>query len=49
MFEKSQRKNNILDYHNLFGFFSLIVKITCSKFNTNQKSFYMFKALKLQK
>jgi len=44
MFEIWQMKHNSLDYNIFLGiFFSLIIKFTCSKLNTNQKHFCMFK------
>jgi hypothetical protein len=47
MFERSQGKHNSLNCHNfLWNIFSLITKFTSSKFDTNQKYFCMFKALK---
>jgi hypothetical protein len=46
MFERSQVKHNNLDFHKIFWNISLITKFTCSKFDTNQKCFFMFKALK---
>jgi hypothetical protein len=46
MFERSQVKRNSLDCHFFLKYFSLIAKFTCSKFDTNKKCFYMFKALK---
>jgi hypothetical protein len=45
MFEKSQVQHNSLDCHNFFGIFSLIEK--CSKLDTNQIFFCMFKTFKL--
>jgi hypothetical protein len=49
MFEKSQGKHNSLDCHFFGEYFSLTAKFTCSKLNTKQKCFYMFKSLKPQK
>jgi hypothetical protein len=44
MFEISQRKYNNLDCHKKFlEYFSLIENFTCSKFQTNQKCFCIFK------
>ncbi len=44
MFEISQRKYNNLDFHKKkLEYFSLIEKMTCSKFQTNQKCFCIFK------
>jgi hypothetical protein len=38
VFERSQMKHNNFDCHNFFyKYFALIVKFTCSKFDTNQK------------
>ncbi len=47
MFERSQGKHNSLDCHKFLEYFPLIVKFTCSKLDSNQKCFCMFKALKL--
>ncbi len=47
MFERSQGKHNSLDCHKFLKYFPLIVKFTCSKLDSNQKCFFMFKALKL--
>ncbi len=42
MFERSQVKHNSLDYHNfLWEYFSLIVKFTCSMFDTNNKKLHV--------
>jgi hypothetical protein len=49
MFEKSQRKHNNLNCHNFLEYFSIIAKFTCSKLDTNQKCFYMFKTFRPQK
>ncbi len=47
MFERSQRKHNSLDCHNVFlKYFPLIVKFTCSRLDTNQFFFFLFKAFK---
>jgi len=45
MFERSQNKHNNLDCQIFLKYFPLIANFTCSKFNTNQKCFCMFKAL----
>jgi hypothetical protein len=45
MFEKSQKKHNNLDC-NVGEYFPLIENFTCSKFDTNQKYFCMFKTFK---
>ncbi len=37
MFERSQMKNNSLDYFIFLEYFPLIANFTCSKFDTNQK------------
>ncbi len=46
MFKRSQRKHNSLDCHFFWEYFSLITNFTCSKLNTNQKCFCMFKTFK---
>ncbi len=48
MFEKWQVRHNSLDCHNFLKHFPLIAKFTCSKFDTNEKCFCTFKALKPQ-
>jgi len=49
MFERSQAKNNNLDCHNFLEYILLIANFTCSKLDTNQKCFCMFKAFKPRK
>jgi hypothetical protein len=46
MFERLQGKHTSLDCHNFLEYFPLIANFTCSKLDTNQKCFCMFKALK---
>jgi hypothetical protein len=46
MFEKSQVSIIIWIFIILLEYFSLITKLTCSKLETNQKCFCMFKAFK---
>jgi len=42
-----KRKHNSLDCHNVFlKYFPLIAKFTCSRLDTNQNCFCMFKAFK---
>ncbi len=42
-------KHNNLDCHFFLEYFALITNFTCSKLDTNQKCFCMFKTLKPQK
>jgi len=50
MFKRSKGKHNSLNcYKKNLEYFPFVTKFTCSKFDMNQKCFFMFKTLKLVK